>query len=186
MWLLVVGFLFFLGAHLSPGVLGLRAQLVGRLGEGRFLAVYIAMSVTGIVCIIIGKAVAPVVDVWIPFAWGRTAAAILVALGFILLAALLLPTNLRRFTRHPMLWGITLWSAGHLLANGDVASMILFGGFGAYALISIWSLNRRGAEKSTREYSMLNDVILLATGLSVYAALLWLHPYLFGGAGTIL
>lgn len=183
MWLLVIGFLLFLGAHLSPGVLGLRAQLVGRLGEGRFLAAYIATSVTGMVCIIAGKIIAPVIDVWVPPAWGRFAAMIFVALGFVLLAGLLLPTNLRRFTRHPMLWGIVLWSVGHLLANGDLASMILFAGFGGYALISMWSLNRRGAEKSTREYTVLNDVIVLAVGLSAYAVLLWLHPHLFGGGG---
>jgi len=182
----VVGFLLFLGAHLSPGVLGLRTKLVGGLGEGRFLAVYIATSVTGMVCIIIGMIIAPVIDIWDPPVWGRSAALILVALGFILLAALLLPTNLHRFLRHPMLWGITLWSAGHLLANGDVASMILFGGFGGYALISIWSLNRRGAEQSTRKYSVLNDVVLLTVGLGVYAALLWLHPTLFGVAVVIL
>jgi uncharacterized membrane protein len=186
MWLLVVGLLLFLSAHLSPGVLGLRGPLVGWFGEGRFLAGYIAMSVTGMLCIIAGKFIAPFIHVWTPPAWSRTAALILVALGLILLAALLLPTNLRRLTRHPMLWGITLWSVGHLLANGDVASMILFGGFGGYALISIWSLNRRGAEKSILKYSVLNDVVLLAVGLGVYAALLWLHPYLFGVAAIIL
>ena len=74
MWLLIVGFLLFLGAHLSPGVLGLRATLVGRLGEGRFRAVYIVMSVTGMLCIIAGKYIAPFVHVWTPPAWGRMAA----------------------------------------------------------------------------------------------------------------
>jgi len=185
MWLLVAGLLLFLFAHLSPGVLGLRGLLVNRLGEGRFLAIYIAMSVTGMVCIITGKFIAPFINIWTPPDWSRVAALILVAFGLILLAALLLPTNLRRLTRHPMLWGITLWSVGHLLANGDVASMIVFGGFGGYALISIWSLNRRGAKKSTLTYSVLNDVVLLAVGLGVYAGLLWLHPYLFGVAAII-
>jgi len=185
MWLLIAGFVLFLGAHLSPGVLGLRAQLVGRLGEGRFLGIYIATSVTGMVCIIAGKAIAPFVNVWDPPLWGREAALVLVAVGFVLMAALLLPTNIRRFTRNPMLSGITAWSAGHLLANGDLASMILFGGFGGYALISIWSLNRRGAQKTTTTYPLWQDVMTLTAALGVYAVVLWVHPYLFGVAPSL-
>ncbi len=104
MWLLVLGFVLFLGAHLSPGVLGLREQLVGWVGEGRFLGIYIATSVTGMVCIIAGVMIAPFIHLWSPPAWGREAALLLVATGFILMAALLLPTNIRRLTRHPMLW----------------------------------------------------------------------------------
>jgi uncharacterized membrane protein len=180
MWLLILGFVLFLGAHLSPGVLGLRDRLVGRLGEGRFLGVYIATSVTGMLCIIVGKVIAPVVNVWYPPAWGREAAFLLVAVGFILFAALLLPTNIRRLTRHPMLWGMAAWSAGHLLANGDLASMITFGGFGGYALISIWSLTRRGAEKSTTKYPPWQDVMTVTAALGAYAVVLWAHGFLFG------
>ncbi len=180
MWLLIVGFVLFLGAHLSPGVLGLREALVTRLGEGLFLGIYIAMSVAGMICIMAGKAVAPVIAVWEPPAWSSQAALVLVAVGIILLAALLLPTNIRRFTRHPMLWGISAWSVGHMLANGDLASIILFGGFGAYALLSIWSLNRRGAQKRTMRYPLWQDAIAVAAGFGAYAMLLWAHPYLFG------
>ncbi|MDP7153822.1 MAG: NnrU family protein, partial [Gammaproteobacteria bacterium] len=136
MWLLILGFVLFLGAHLAPGVLGLREQLVTRLGEGRFLGVYIGTSVTGMVGIIVGKALAPEIDIWEPPDWGARVSLPLVAVGFVLMAALLLPSNIRRFTRHPMLWGMTAWAAGHLLANGDLASIILFGGFGGFALLS--------------------------------------------------
>jgi uncharacterized membrane protein len=122
MWLLILGFVLFLGAHLSPGVFGLRAPLVDRLGEGRFLGVYIATSVTGMLCIIVGKLIAPFITVWSPPRWSSDAAFLLVAVGFVLFAALLLPTNIRRFTRHPMLWGMAAWAAGHLMANGDLAS----------------------------------------------------------------
>ena len=180
MWLLILGFVLFLGAHLSPGVLGLRPQLVDRLGEGRFLGIYIATSVTGMLCIGVGKWIAPFVSVWNPPPWAARATLVLVAVGFILLAALLLPTNIRRFMRHPMLWGITAWSAGHLLANGDLASMILFAGFGGYALISIWSLNRRGAQKTTTKYPLWQDGVALAAGLGAFAVMFWAHPYLSG------
>jgi uncharacterized membrane protein len=180
MWLLILGFVLFFGAHLSPGVLGLRAPLVERLGEGRFLGVYIATSVTGMLCIIGGKIIASVINVWSPPPWGRDAALLLVAVGFILLAALLLPSNIRGFTRHPMLWGITAWSAGHLLANGDLASIIVFAGFGGYALISMWSLNRRGAQKATVKYPLWQDVMTITAALGAYAVVLRLHSFLFG------
>jgi uncharacterized membrane protein len=182
MWLLILGFVLFLGAHLSPGVLGLRAPLVERLGEGRFLGIYIATSVTGMVCIIAGMVIAPFVPVWTPPPWGAQAALVLVAVGFVLMAALLLPTNLRRLTRHPMLWGMAAWAAGHLLANGDLASMILFGGFGGYALISIRSLTRRGVQKTTTKYPPWRDAIALAAALGVYALAVWAHPYVVGVA----
>jgi uncharacterized membrane protein len=180
MWLLILGFVLFLGAHLSPGVFGLRAPLVARLGEGRFLGIYIATSVTGMICIIAGMVIAPLVSVWTPPIWARDVTLLLVAIGFILLAALLLPTNIRRLTRHPMLWGMTAWSAGHLISNGDLASMIAFGGFGGYALISIWSLTRRGVVKTTEKYPPWQDVMTITAALGAYAIVLWAHPYLFG------
>jgi uncharacterized membrane protein len=182
MWLLILGFVLFLGAHLSPGVFGLRAQLVDRLGEGRFLRVYIATSVTGMVCIMAGKVIAPFVNVWSPPRWSSDAAFLLVAVGFVLFAALLLPTNIRRFTRHPMLWGMAAWAAGHLMANGDLASMILFAGFGGYALISIWSLTKRGAQVSTTTYPLWQDVMTITAALGAYAVVLWSHAFLFGVA----
>lgn len=180
MWLLILGAVLFFGAHLSPGVFGLRAALVQRLGEKRFTGFYIATSVTGMACIIAGKAIAPHIDVWLPSAWAPQVTLVLVAIGFVLLAALLLPTNIRRLTRHPMLWGTVSWSVGHLLANGDVASMILFGGFGVFALISIGSLNRRGAQPSKQTYAWWQDAVALAAAGGAYAVVLRAHPYLFG------
>ena len=182
MWLLILGWVLFLGAHLTPGVLGKREQLVNRLGEQRFLGLYIATSVTGMVCIIAGKVIAPFVNVWYPPAWGMEVAGILVLLGCVFVTALLLPTNLRRLLHHPMLWGIASWGVGHLFANGDIASMLLFGGFAAFALLSIWSLNRRGKRGDQNKYAAWQDLLAVITGLVAYAALLWLHPLLSGVA----
>ena len=182
MWLLILGWVLFLGAHLTPGVFGQRERLVTALGEGRFMAVYIATSVTGMIGIIVGKEIAPFVNVWYPPVWSRDVAGLLVLGGFILLFALFLPTNLRRLVKHPMLVGIALWGTGHLFANGDLASILLFGGFTGYAVLSIVSLLRRGKLGDTTRYPWWRDALVVFVGTAVYGVVLWLHPVLFGVA----
>ena len=182
MWLLILGWILLLGAHLTPGVLGQRERLVAHLGEGRFTAIYIATSVSGMICIIAGKAIAPFVNVWYPPVWSRDVAGLLVLVAFILLFALFLPTNLRRLVKHPMLVGVVFWGTGHLFANGDLASMILFGGFTVFALISIVSLIRRGKRGDTHRYPWWRDVIVVVAGTAAYGLVLWAHPLLFGVA----
>jgi len=180
MWVLFAGLSIFFGTHLSPGVFGLRPSLIRKLGEGRFRGIYIAGSVIGMLLIIGGKAYAPHVDLYSPPVWARPIVPVLMAVACILLAALFVPSNLRRLTRHPMLWAVCLWSVAHLLANGDLASSALFGGFGAYALVSMWSLNRRGKKQDTTHYSRLNDGLVVAAGLGIFVAGALLHPYLVG------
>jgi uncharacterized membrane protein len=180
MTLLVTGLILFFGAHLSPGVFGLRTRLVAALGENRFRGLYIATSVTGMVCLITGKSIAPYVSVYFPPIWARPVSTVLMAAAFILLAALLIPSNFRHFTRHPMLWAMTLWSAAHLLANGDLTSILVFGCFGLYALVSMWSLNARGAALDTTRYAPIRDLLVVTTGLLAFACIAWLHPVLFG------
>ena len=182
MWLLILGWVLFSGAHLTPGVFGQRERLVANLGEGRFTGLYIATSVTGMVGIIAGKYIAPFVNVWFPPVWARDVAGLFVLAGFILLFALFLPTNLRRITKHPMLLGVACWGTGHLIANGDLASIILFGGFTAFALTCYVSLIRRGNTGDPERYQLWRDALLVVAGASAYAAVLLLHPLLFGVA----
>jgi len=180
MWLLVSGLVIFFGTHLAPGALGLRPLLVEKLGEGRFRGLYIAGSVIGMLTIIGGKAYAPYIGIYFPPVWAKPVVPVMMAVACILLAALFIPSNLRRLTRHPMLWAVSLWSAAHLLANGDLASIALFGGFGAYALISMWSLNRRGKKKDTTRYARLNDGLIVVAGLGMFVGGALLHPYIVG------
>jgi len=182
MWLLILGLILFMTAHLSPGVFGMKAALISRLGEGRFRGLYVATSVTGMLCLIAGKAIAPFVNIWYPPLWGRTAAAWLVLLGFILFTAMMVPTNLRRWLHHPMLFGTVCWGTGHLLANGDLASMLLFGSFTVFAATCIVSLNKRGNKGDQTRYAFWWDLICGGVGFGAYSAVLMLHARLFGVA----
>jgi uncharacterized membrane protein len=180
MTLLIIGLVIFFGIHLSPGIFGLRPALTDRLGEKSFTGLYIAGSVVGMLCLVAGKSMAPFTHVYFPPVGGRAAAGALMALACVFLAIFILPSNFRRLTRHPMLWTITFWSAAHLLANGDLSSILVFGAFGAYSLVSMWSLNARGARKSDQRFSPVRDIgtLLLAAGL--FAMLAWAHPFVIG------
>ena len=128
MTLLITGLLVFVAIHLLPAAVDLRASLIDRLGEMPYKAVFAGISLLGLVMIVVGKGRADFVPLWQPPLWAKHVTFPLMIGAFVLLPAANMPTNIKRFTRHPMLWGVTLWSIGHLIANGDMASVILFGG----------------------------------------------------------
>jgi len=89
-------------------------------------------------------------------------------------------TNLKRVTRHPMLWGVTLWSVAHLIANGDLASILLFGSFVVFSLLLMLSANMRGVKKSRTKQLIIFDVLVVIAGFFVYVVFIMLHPHLIG------
>lgn len=180
MLLLVTGLLIFVAIHMLPTFAPARRQLVQKLGAGPYKGIFSVIALLGLVLVIMGKAGAPVISVWPPPPWGRHVALALMPVSCILLAAAYMPTNLKRLTPHPMLWGVTLWAAVHLLANGDLASTVLFGGFGLFALCAMWSANLRGATVSTTRHAAGKDALVIGVGLLVYLILLFAHRYLFG------
>lgn len=143
---LVLGSVFFLGIHLIVGGSPLRRAAVRALGEDRYRGLFSLFSVAGLVLIVLGYRAAPATEPLYTLGhWAQvqTTPVVLVALLFIALAFAtpsptsagqekllsqdVRPQGLHHITRHPFLWGISLWSGSHLLANGDVASLILFG-----------------------------------------------------------
>ena len=182
MALLILGMAIFFSVHLVPSFAGLRRRLVGWKGEPVYLICYSLAAAVGLALIIYGKTTAAYTPIWDLPKWVNhlTLAAMLPAV--ILLAAAYVPNNLKRHVRHPFLWGVTLWALSHLAVNGDLGSLMLFGGFGAFAVFDMWSANRRGAEKSDKKLPRYWDLILISAGSSAYCAVLFLHPYVFGVA----
>lgn len=180
MTLLVIGLILFIGIHSLPMFPSLRQAAVTRLELKGYKLLYAGIAALGLVLIVIGKWKADFVHVYTPPSWGRHPAMLLMLFAFILLPAAHMPGNIKRFTRHPMLWGIVLWSVAHLLANGDQASLILFGSLGAYALVDMISANRRGVTLQSERLPLRKDLMVLAAGLVTYFIFLVLHPYLFG------
>jgi uncharacterized membrane protein len=180
MSILILGLILFIGVHALPSAPGVRQWLIGRTGEGLYKAVFSLIALAGLALIVIGKGRAETVPLYEPPSWGRIVALWAMPIAFVLTAGAFLPSNIKRYTPHPMLWGVTLWAVLHLSANGDAASLLLFGGIGIYSLYAMWSQNRRGAQRSEKTYPARRDALLVGAGLIAYAAFLALHPHLFG------
>lgn len=179
---LVLGVAIFFGVHLLPSAPWLRKTVRDRLGPNPYRGLYSVAALIGLVLIVVGMSRAAFIPIWNPPPWGRTVAIYAMPLALILFIGAYMPSNLKRFTRHPMLWGVTLWAGLHLLANGDLAALLLFGSFGLYSLFDMWSANRRGAALSKTVYPLWRDAALVAAGLVVYVVLLYAHGWLFGPA----
>lgn len=182
MGLLALGLAVFFAVHMVASFRVTRAALIARYGEGTYKAVFSLLSLGGFGLIVWGMKVADFVIVWNPPAWGRDIALWFMPIAFILLAGAFIPANLKRLTAHPMLWGVTLWAALHLLANGDFASMLLFGTFLIYSLYAMWAQSHRGASPSASVRAFGRDVTMVIAGLVVYALFLYAHEWLFGVA----
>lgn len=178
---LLAGLAIFVGTHLIPSFPALRRGLVARLGLLGYKGVFALVSFAGFYLIVTGKAAAPHDDLWQPPTWAFHAAPALMLPAFILLTAYLIPSNLKRFTRHPMLWGVTLWGCAHLLANGDRGSVVLFGTFVAYSLVAMFLANLRGARLSEVRRPLWTDLLVVGGGIVGYGLMAFvLHPLLFG------
>jgi uncharacterized membrane protein len=179
---LILGLVVLIGVHLVPAVPPLRRALIQRLGFMPYKGLFSLIALAGLVLIVIGKARAPFIPLWEPPEWGKGSVPLFMLPAFILLAGAYLPGNAHRLTPHPMLWGVILWAVGHLLANGDAASALLFGSLGLYSAFAIWSANRRGAARATVRMTLDRDLIVFGVGVVLYVATVFLHPTLFGVA----
>lgn len=190
MLLLLLGIVIFLGIHLVPTATDLRAGIAARFGEGAYKVGFSLVSLIGLVLIVYGYHKLQMtpdknVVLWEPPAALRHVAVALMLPAMIFLVASLVPSRIRTALKHPMLIAIKTWALAHLLANGDLASMILFGSFLAYAVYDRISVKRRnaGSPISVLPPKPINDVIVVAAGIALYAVLLfWAHQHLFGVA----
>jgi len=185
---LVFGLVLFLGVHGLTAWRGLRTALRKRLGEVQYKWVYSALSLVGIVLVVLGYGEyrsAGYIDVWTPPHSFRFVAMALMLPVFPLLAAAYLPCGLRRLVRHPMLVGVKLWASAHLLANGDLGSILLFGSFLGWAIFARISLRKRDLEEVTPDLSAMRfgriDLAAIVAGLTAFVIVAhYLHPILIG------
>ena len=172
---LIAGLILFLGVHSISNVApGWRDRCVASLGEKTWQGLYALIALIGLVLVVRGYGFArqmPMI-VYVPPAWLRDTAIVLLAPVFPLLLAAYLPGKIRSTVRNnPMLVATKLWALSHLLANGALADVVLFGSFLAWGAFTRISLKFRTPRLvHTLPASDLNDVIALVGGLAVYYA----------------
>ena len=181
MSLLVTGLVLFIAIHLIPSAPRLRATLVERLGAKPYRGVFSAVVLLSLVAVVWGFSRSPFEEVYAPPAWGHRASMILVPIALVLFAAANMPTRIRALLRHPMLLGLLLWAFAHLLSNGEIRSVVLFGGFALFAAVGIVSAVARGKgppkEPAPR---IVMDIAAVVVGFIAAGLLAGFHGTLFG------
>lgn len=181
MFWLMLGVLMWAVVHLFPSVMPakrneLRAQC-GKKYEGVFaLKLLIALAL-----IVIGWHLAVPTPIYTPPVWGQHVTMLLVLIAVILFAAAHTKSRIRQYVRHPMLEGVAIWAVGHLFANGDSRSLVLFGGMLIWSLVNQFTINQRdGTWVKPEAGSMSREAMLLIASIVIYGVLMFLHPYFTG------
>ena len=183
---MILGLVLFLGVHTLTTQRDLRARFVASMGEGGYKIFYALVSLAGLALIAWGFAdyrATGWIDVWNPPKMFKHVTVGLMLPAVIMVVASYIRGRIYTTLKHPMLTGVKLWAAAHLLANGDLGSIILFGSFLAWAVFDRISLKHRadaGAPPIPVGGSV-NDLIAIAVGVVAYLALAFaFHPVVIG------
>ncbi len=185
---LAIGLLLFLGVHCLTAQTDVRRGLAARFGEGPYKGIFSLVAAAGLTLIILGYHKAQIMpgknpQLWAPPHWGRHLTLTLMLPVFPLLIATYLPGKISAAVRHPMITAVKIWALAHLLVRGDAASVLLFGGFLAWAVYDRISLKQREAAGLViiKSGPVRNDVIAVVAGLGLYVAMVkWGHAALIG------
>ena len=189
MFILILGLVLFLGVHSVRIVAdGWRTSMRSRLGEGPWKGLYSVVSLLGFVLIVWGYSLArqaPVV-LWTPPVATRHVASLLTLIAFVLLVAAYVPRNaFKARLHHPMVLGVKLWAFAHLLANGTLADVVLFGSFLVWAVLSFRAARQRDRAEGTQYAAgtLVGTSTSLLIGVAAWAAFaFWAHSAWIGVA----
>jgi len=184
--IMILGLAVFLGVHVVPTLREQRAAVIARFGEQPYKGLFAVVSLLGIILIGYGFAryrAAGYIVVWQPASWTRHLNNFLMWPAIVCVVAAYIPGDIKRVLKHPMLVGVKLWALAHLIANGDLGSIILFGSFLAWAVYDRITLKRR-SDPGAPEFPSAghgNDIMAVIVGTLLYLALgFWFHPYVVG------
>ncbi len=183
---MIAGLVLLLGAHVLTAQRDTRARLIGSLGEGSYKILYSLVSLAGLALIVWGFAsyrAAGLWPVWTPPTFLKHIDVALMLPAVILVVAAYIRGNIYARLKHPMLAGVKLWAFGHLLANGDLGGIILFGSFLGWAVYDRISLKHRAdpGAPPIPVGGIANDLIAVVVGFVAYLALAFaFHPVVIG------
>ena len=182
MALLILGLALWWAGHLFPIYLPeRRAAMLKRLDKRLYKSAFALVAWTAVVAMLAGYRDAGLVVVWTPPLWTTHLNNLLMLVAIFLLITKFAKSGVRRHIRHPMLAGVKLWAVAHLLVNGDLASIVLFGGLLAWAVVAMVGSNRRdGAWERPPKGSMAGLVRHGVITVVVFLTIVAIHGLLFG------
>jgi uncharacterized membrane protein len=184
--ILVAGLVVFIGSHVFVTMRQQRAALIGRIGEMPYKAAMALLSLVGLILVGYGFAryrATGWIDIWSPPRWTYFVTEFLMWPASILVVAAYIRGNIWRVLKHPMLAGVKTWAVAHLISNGDLGSILLFGSFLGWAGYDRMTLKHRAdaGAPSFPEGGRRNDLIAIAVGTLLYLLLgLVFHPLVIG------
>ncbi|UWQ21687.1 NnrU family protein [Jannaschia sp. W003] len=181
MIVLVLGLLLWAGAHFFKRIAPDARARLGDRGKG-LVALLLVVSV---VLMVLGYRAAPADAYWAPPAWTKHLNNLLMLVAFYLFGVGAAKGTTAGWLRHPQLTAVVLWSAAHVLANGEIKALVLFGGLGLWAVAEMIVINRAQPWERPAATSVKGDVKALVIGLVLYAVVaavhVWLGVWPFGG-----
>jgi uncharacterized membrane protein len=182
---LVLGLLAFLGTHIFASFRSARADMIARMGLHAYRGVFALVSLAGLALIVWGYGQYRAhewIQVWSPPGFMRHITVGLMLFAVVFLVAAFFPSHIKTRLKHPMLASIKTWAFAHLLSNGDLGSILLFGTFLAWGVYDRIAVKRRGdLGPQTAPAGWTNDAIVVVLGVVVYLALGYVfHPAVIG------
>ena len=179
---LIAGLVLFAGGHLVSAARDLRGRLIAALGAMPFKIIYSIVAFAGV--ILMGYGFARYrsegwIDIWMPPAGLRHLSHLLILIAMILMVASYARGHIYRRVKHPLLAGTKLWALAHLLVNGDLASVILFGGLLAWAVVDLILINKmEPAWQRPGAGPVVNDVLYIALSVLLFGVIGYVHIWL--------
>ena len=183
--ILIFGLVVFLGSHVFVTFRDHRARLIERLSQNGYRAMFSLVAIVGLALIVWGYGdyrAHEWIQVWSPPAFMRHVTVGLMLFAVIFVTAAFIPSHIKKALKHPMLAGVKTWAFAHLLSNGDLGSILLFGAFLAWGVYARIAAKRRGdLGATTAPAGWVNDIIVVLLGIVIYLALGFaFHPIVIG------
>ena len=180
MTLLILGLaLWVLGHGVKIHAPAMRARLSGRFGEGVVKGAFAVVVLGAVALMVLGYQRAAFVNLWFPPGWTVHVNNLLMVIAVAVYSAGAIPGHLRAWVRHPQLIGVKIWALAHLLVNGDLASVVLFGGLLAWAVVALIAINKRDGKPAKPAPGPVKwDLAHAGVTLVVFGAVAWVHNWL--------
>jgi uncharacterized membrane protein len=183
--ILILGLVVFLATHVFVSLRDRRARAIASLGQNGYRVAFSVVALIGLAIIVWGYAdyrAHEWIAVWTPPAFMRHITVGLMLFAAIFLTAAFVPSHIKAKLKHPMLASVKTWALAHLLSNGDLGSIILFGSFLAWGVYARIAAKRRGDTGATKAPTgWIGDVIVVVLGIVIYLVLgFYFHPYVIG------